>query len=110
MTDKQTHKCGACGQRVTIYSGGEGTNSYEPWCEEQIAALRAENERQKDRIRSLEEGLRKAVDFANQFEHWVDNDKTQEGIDGDLCLPCQAEQFLSNTEKLLGDQGNGGKA
>lgn len=33
------HKCATCGQRVTVYSSGEETNSYEPWCEERIAEL-----------------------------------------------------------------------
>ena len=41
MTDtlKPIHNCPTCGQRVTVYSGGEGTNSYEPYCEKELDKL-----------------------------------------------------------------------
>lgn len=56
--NKSIHTCYGCGQRVTIYSSEEGTNSYEGVAEKEVLKLRGQLKEARKMIHRLAEKLR----------------------------------------------------
>lgn len=54
-------RCEGCGQRVSVYSDREGTNSYVGEAEIECAALRLENERLRRTVLRFERALEEIV-------------------------------------------------
>lgn len=93
---KTIHKCAGCGQRVTIYSSGEGTNSYEPWCETEIERLKTLNDRAKDVLEKTLDCEASASVARNRLEIELEKYKSalEEAREGMLkieMMPCMSD-------------------